>query len=282
MNLFQALILPEATTVSVNMVPTKKFFKAVLLIEAPISVEQAGLLHCEFLFDAAGNARAFEGAYRPSGDLSGAVVTVSGKSTAAVVLKTEKVAHFALQREEKKGMTVTVRIHLKEGEPEELLPLLQFLNTLNKGTFEAKIEDSQIPLIRTEGDGKDDPNVTYPQPDESGLYSVSRATVRPFGHKKPALKAELQLMTLEDGFISGWMIQAGFEKPSAGGEALLTRSTVFASEREAFEHAGRELLAFTRQDTFLRNGKAEDKAYGALLSWLFDMLPELTKDEVVA
>ncbi len=248
MNLFQPLILAEATTVSVNMV----------------------------LFDPAGNARAFEGAYRPTGELSGAVVTLAGKSTTPIRLASEKVAHFALQRQEKKGMTVQVRIHLKEGEPDELLPLLHFLNTLNKSNFEATIEDAQIPLGTQPANPSGDRPDEMPVPDEAGLYPTTRVTRRPFSHKK--LKAELQQLTVEDGWIAGWSMMANFEKPSNGGEALSVRSTVFASEAEALENAGRELLNFTRRDTFIRSGKTEDRAYGEFLGWLFDLLPALTKD----
>lgn len=216
MNLLQPLVLPGAKTEDLSMVPTKEFFKPVLVIVAPLTRENAILLRCEYLYDPAGNPHHFEGTHRPEGELSGAALVLAGTMVPAVEFKTEKVAHFGIFRVEKKGLSVRMRAHLPETGEEDLVKLFRFLSTLNKEGYTVTVTDAQGSLYTTlsteRGDdvALADPGHHWPLPDPHGVYGPGVCTVRPFQAKK--LTASVMTVQVGDEqFLWGWMLESHFK-----------------------------------------------------------------------
>lgn len=277
MNLLKPLELEETKTEDLSMVPTKGFFKPVLVMVAPLSKDNAALLKCEYLYDAAGNPQHFEGAHRLEGELSGAFIRLIGKTIAPVELKTEKVAHFSLFRLEKgRGMNVKMRAHLPEVGERELLTLFRFLATLNKEGYTLHVMDAQPVLEGTlpTGKGKDDPEHRWPEPGEGGFYDLKTAAKRPFRNQKPKLIADIITLQVEDNqYVFGYTIEAYLKAGAyTFGVKPNVRDTVYASSPAAASAAAR--LLWQAQAGFVA-APTETKAVQHLRDFLVDIEPQL-------
>lgn len=277
MNLHMPLILTDCKTIDVSMTPTKRFFKPVLQFAAPIDPERAELLGAAHLFDAAGNPRQFDGTYKVHGELAAPNLELKPKKGPAASIKTEKVAHFSFSREEKKGMRLTMRVHLPEDET-QLLALLNMLATLNKEGFTLTVIDAQRSLIEkprqepVAGDQK----YTPPVHDQHGNYDATAAVSRPFD--EGPIKAKILTLDVDGGFIFGWEFKAALKAEAiAKGQVLNTDCIVFNAESSARE-AGAEAIwnaaHSDRLQAVIGKGK-ETKALLALESWLIDCAPSL-------
>jgi hypothetical protein len=162
LNLLKPLVSKGATTESVDLVPTKKFFKPVIVITAPIEADNAELLGVRYLFDEKGNPRPFEGAHHLADELAAASVVFKSKSHGPVTIKTEKVAKLSLSRVEKKGMELKLRIHLPEDKT-KLFELLEFLSDLNKEGYTLTVTAAQRSLL------EEKPKEEKPEPVQTDL-----------------------------------------------------------------------------------------------------------------
>lgn len=274
MNLLSDLVLDAASLDGVPLIPTKDFFKAVLVISAPACAADAALLGAEWIFDADGNARLVDGAIKLHGELAGAQLTI-GTPTLERVIKTEKVGRFAFYREEKIGMFIRLRAHLPEAEP--LGELVAFLAAINKSPFRIVVSPAQGTLIRVEVAtliGKGDPEYKPAAPSEDGHFDVEKASKRPFQQGK--LKVVVFVIETEQGFRSSWTMLSGFERGAfTTGEALTVDRLPFPSDSQARELAASEI--WLKLPLLLQKGKKETDAKQALESWLCDLCPGLAR-----
>ena len=276
MNLFRPLELAKASTERLEFVPTKKFFKPVLVITAPVTLEEGELLRCEYLWNDKGLPRDFDGSHKLTGELPGAKLSLCGESRSEVI-DTEKVAHFTLFRQD--GMRLRLRAHLPENE--QLLELLSFLSELNKDGFKLVVRDAQVSLLGENAGGdssgeRQSPPERYPEPDLNGFFDPKDAVARPFSNKK--LKCTIYTLETKDGFLFGWSLNASAMKDAkTGGRDLNTSHATLPSESQAREHAVAEALAFITDENFHIEGKAEEKAVSDLKDYLFDIAPNLAR-----
>lgn len=239
MKLLKPLVLADATTTDVSLVPTKKFFKMVLVIEAPCTAEQADILGMGWLFDQGANPREFGGNVKAVGEEANAEITLTGKATAGVTILTERVAHISMARIEKTGMILAARIHLPEVKPKKLVELLEFLSTMNKTPFELIVTPAQRSMDfggapASSEFGKDENGL--PLPNAQGMYDVMAASVRNFTDDKFVVAA-IATIEIEGGFIGGWNCRINGKLPMNEGEALHRDREVFGAESEALQAA---------------------------------------------
>lgn len=243
MNLQSPLVLTGAKTEGVDLTPTKRFFKPVLVIAAPLSIEDARTLDCDYLFDDGGNARPFEGTHKLAGELANAHITLHGEVSGDVTFKTEKIAHMGCFREEKTGMKLQMRAHLPEDEA-ALIELLHFLSKLNKDGFTLTIAPGQRTLPGVLGDDMPSPGpglFKFPQADLDGFYPVALAAKMPLKNKN--CEAYIAVMEVEDGeWISSWSVN--WKKRDVGGNDLRTDSEIYPERPAALEAAARSAWTF--------------------------------------
>lgn len=266
MNLHAPLLLAEAKLLDVGLTPTSRFFKPVLHFQAPCDRDQAAQLGCEFLFDKHNNPIAFDGQHRPHGELPGAMVSLGVTTT--ILLQSEKVAHFAFQRIEKKGLVVQCRIHISEDQ--DLHKLLDFLADINKQPMLVTIKDAQISIletVQTEG---------WPAADSNGNYDERRAKLNTFSKGK--LKAYIRELQLgEDSYIASWSIAADLKSGQiADGEVLDKTRQVFDNAIDARRKAAASLLESGAGILKLDLTAAETKAVGFLQEWCEEHAPGLS------
>jgi hypothetical protein len=277
MNLIRPLIMDDANTEDLSMVPTKEFFKPVLVMVAPLTPENAQLLKCEYLFDHAGNPHEFEGTHKLAGELSGALITLAGKVVEPAEFTTEKVAHLGIFRSEKKGMRVRMRAHLPEIGEADLIKLFRFLSTLNKQGYQLSVSDAQLGLdLQGKGTGgRDDPAHRWPVAGAGGAYSLEKCSRSPFSVKKPKLIADVLTIQVEDDqFLGAWSCEAHFKTAAYnGGRIPNIRDVVYSSRQAAIAAAVRDLWEFHR--SILVDGDAEAKALEKLRDYALDLAPEL-------
>lgn len=265
MNLLKPLILEECTTVGLNLVPTKKFFKPVIIISSPLSRESAELLKVDHLFDRAGNPVHFEGSYKPGGELSGAEITFRSLHSGEVLVKTEKVAHVSCYLVEKKGLSVQFRAHLPDADDtkERLSELLDFLSQINKDKFTVQVNDRQgslVPIMAT------------------GPLSTRDAQTMDFSiliGKRTAIVGSVFVKPLDSHFISGWEAKgSGLKSQPAGGRALDADSLLHDTEAAALRAAVEGLLWWAKEDHHDGSPK-EIRAIGDLVDWCMNTVPAL-------
>jgi hypothetical protein len=281
MQLHRPLVLESAKTADVSLTPTKKFFKPVLVLDAPLTIECAALLECAYLFDGAGNPHHFEGHHKLEGELSGAIVDIAGKVTTPVTLTTEKVAHVACYRAEKKGMRVQLRIHLPEDEA-KLVELLHFLASLNKEGFTATVTPAQgtlIGVLAGTEPPREDETFRYPVADRStSEFPIQAAAKQPFTSKN--LEMRLYSMEIaEDLYISGWSLN--WKKKVAGGSPLVANKKLHPNSREAFREAAIEAHQFLLANA-VPKGVKEISDHEAGLAWLQNIVPDLARGQLLA
>jgi hypothetical protein len=280
MKLHKPLVLESAKTADVSLTPTKKFFKPVLVLDAPLTIEAAALLECAYLFDGAGNPHHFEGHHKLEGELSGALVDIKGQVTDPVSLKSEKVAHIACYRAEKKGMRVHLRIHLPEDEA-KLVELLHFLASLNKDGFTATVTDQQGTLIGVLVDDqqpRDDGTFRYPVPNAKGEYPIEAAAKQPFTNK--SLDIRLYSILIEEGlYLRGWMVNW---KNKVAREVPLSQDAGagYADSQSAFRSAAIEAHRFL-QGKVVPKGVKEVADHEAGQAWLQNIVPELARGHIL-
>lgn len=273
MKLLTQLDLKDATTVDVSMTPTKRFFKPVVVFEAPITREAAAILESAHLFDGRGNPHPFDGRYTLHGELAADLV-LQTKLGADIEIKTEKVARVAFFRQEKKGMFLSMRVHLPEGE-DQLLALLHKLAELNKEGFRLTLRPHQKPLILVDDKaGPGDPSYKHKEADPAtGAYDTDQATKRPF--RQGPVSAEAYTLDVEGGFVSGWQLRARFKRGDViAGEVPGKESQVWLSENDALSSALDGLWAAMRKEAGVASDSKEKKAWSALEAWIMDMHPE--------
>jgi len=277
MTLSRPLILEKSRTKDVSLTPTERFFKPVIVIGAPCSRADAELIGCEWLFDAQGNAHHFEGSVKATAELSTAAVTLRGV-TVSTDFKAEKIVHFRLARVEKVGLEVQMRIHLTEHSPEDLVPLLAFLSTLNKEEFVLEITSAQMqlepakPVKDTISKRKPTRDADgMPVPMESGEYDANLATGVPFSNKH--VVATVASLEVRGGYIAGWHFRVTGKVARASGEPLSVKSEVYASESEAIEHAALAAHAFGLGILPDATGPTEASVRAAV-EWLAERCPK--------
>ena len=285
MNLHEALHLNDAKTNGVDLIPTTNFFKPVIVLDAPISLSQAKLLGCEYMFTSEGESVSFQGSFQLVGEIQAAEVTLAGKSTKAVTFKTQKIAKFALFLEEKTGMRLRVRIHLVEDE-KKLIELLHFLAKLNKDPFNVSIVDRQrsmnelidgpngakgdrAPFVGTLRGGDQpaaDPSGVFTSPviDGDGVYPLDLATVRP--HSAGQLQLKIYLLEVEpDRWISTYLVEWRTQLQGGGGD-LTPEQRRYEAPAFAIAESARQMKAIVAK----LNPKtpADKKHVASGLDWL--------------
>lgn len=264
MKLMQPFTIEDVATGEVSLVPTKKFFKPVLVLVAPLTIEGAAVLECSYLFDPSGNPYPFEGSHKLSGAVSGAVLTFTSKISGSVEIATEKVVHFALSIAEKQGMELQFRAHLPESE-EKLIELLHFLAKLNKEKFGVIVSPRQVSVFEIPGDA-----------------AVDRSAARewPFNilsGRSSAISGAVRVLEVEGLWIGGWECKAhGLKTPKAGGVQLTRDRPAFQAEAEALKWATEGLLDFVKMD-LAGEGPKELKAVAELVDWCIATVPELSR-----
>lgn len=269
-------MLDDARTEGVDLVPTKAFFKPVLIIGATIDRAHAEILECAYLFNGETPVE-FEGAHHLTAALPAAEITLAGKTVAPVVIKTEKVVKFTLSREEKKGMRLTLRAHLKE-DADKLFQLLTFLSQLNKEPFQFTVRSAQKSLLEVIPSGAPggDPNHKFPLPDpETGFYDLKYANKRPCESKN----LDMWLYTLQiddEKFIASWGIN--WKNKQAAHEDLHADNQDYPSSAEALKVAAETAWRWLRQE-IVPKGVKEIAEHEAGLVFLQDFSPELARQD---
>lgn len=141
----EALRLTGATIEEINLQPTDKEPKAVLVITAPLAAELAQQLDCrEMFFDGNGVPRAFEGAVGLTHLLKDRVVEteLTGPLFADLAHK------FRIGHSSDTELTVTIRLHFTG--TQALQTLLSFFETTNKQPFDVTIAPEQGSLFEEE------------------------------------------------------------------------------------------------------------------------------------
>lgn len=269
MNLLKPMVLEKAKTEALNMVPTKEFFKPVLVLVAPLTYENAQLLRCDYLFDANKNPHQFEGTHRPEGELSGAFLQLGG----LMVGKTELVGRFGVFLE-KKELQLRLRSHLLELKKEALVDLFGFLSSLNKEGYSLTVTDTQGSLLADQlgGSAAKPAPAVYAIPDDVGLIAVEYCNSQPFSAKK--LKASIYTAQIDDElFAWGWMLDCSFhdaviEKKIPNSETACTTHSL-AVEKAAYD------LFFQVQKSVQGTTPGEGKSRDALIEFLVDLVPGL-------
>lgn len=280
MTLFQPLNLDDAATVGVDLVPTKQFFKPVLILDVPITATTAEILQCQYLFTQHGEPVAFEGAHKLTHELAGAELTLTGK-TGRVVLKTDKITRFSLSVTEKTSMTLRFRAHLPENE-KKLVELLHFLAKLNKDKFGVTIKDQQKSITeqladvaaaghQAEGAPTGDDSIQgFLQPGEDGLYPTDRATRR--NVKSAMLEVELLVVEVRgDNFVGGYT--GRWKKGEAVGEYPSDQSRFYSTSDMALASAAQSAFNWV-QAVIEANGPKEIAAKAAVCGKLQELFVE--------
>lgn len=267
MNLLLPLTLEEATTEMVNMVPTKEFFKPVLVITAPLDRSGAELLGCDYLFDPAGNPVKFDGTHKLQGELPGAAISLGGRLVDVYTAASEAVRHFACYVLEKKGLRVRVRIHLPELAEDNLLRLLSFLTTLNKEAFTLTVTPAQKTLV--------DMLVNTEQAATAEQKVELEASHLHYGDGNSKLVAMVAIAETAGGFHYGWFGRWNGKQKLEGKQELVRLQELQASEMAARDAALASLLKFAAE--IMPKGRKEEEEIIGLRSWIFDLAPELTR-----
>lgn len=260
--------MSDARTEGLEMVPTKDFFKPVLVISSPITKEMAEVLNAAWVFDQHGNPQRFEGTLKlAEGELSGATLTLVGKVADPIEIRTEKIAHFSVFKIEDK-LFMRIRAHLQDKGVEGLVSIFQFLAGLNKGAYIAQITESQGTLPGT--------LVGKPKPDENGEYSedeAARLNVHfKIGRAQKGLKAEVLTLEVDGGWVYGWMckgegLRDASDEVKFGGQTLNEDCPIVASENEAIEKAKKGLAIFAMALSRAASKADEKTAVEGLLTW---------------
>jgi hypothetical protein len=270
MRLLQPLHLDGATTEGLNMVPTKEFFKAVLVFVAPLSLDNAKILGCDYLYDSHGNPHHFEGTHRPQGEESGAVIQLSKQ----LELATEKVGKFGIFLVEGE-LQLRLRAHLKEMEEQEIASLFRFLARLNKDGYLLGVLPAQasfVPGFAGEASATAAPQA-WPEPEDGGYFPFEKCALRPFSARK--LKATVAVIqTGEDQFLFGWKLDCQFRDPVMASKMPNITDTVYPTHAVALEKGAYELFD-TVQMKVTTTTAAESKAHSELIDYLVDMDPSL-------
>ncbi len=275
MKLLKPLVLSEAHIQGVQFVPTKAFFKPVLVFSAPADSDIAKLLDASPLYKAI-SAGVVEGNVKLHGALPGAEVVLRGAHQERII-KSEQVAHFTFFREDKEDR-IRLRVHMKEGDgsPSDIL---DFLAEINKDAFELTVQDAQGSLDGALADqsGKDDPDYKPAEPDGDGFFDEERASKRPF--KDGKIEGSIFLLETAEGFRTGWRLVAklGGSEPVAKGQLLSVDRLAFPSEREALAGAAGEIWLCIPE--LKAKGPREQKSIAALDAWVTDIDPGLAKAE---
>jgi hypothetical protein len=276
-NLLKPLVLESAKIENVALVPTKAFFKPVLVVSAPATVEEAKLFCADWLFDDGGLPRSIDGAVKLHGALAGAMVELIGAHQTREV-GSEEVAHVAFYREEKKAMRIRLRIHFPEDA--RLGDLLEFLAELNKAEFRVTVTDRQgslVPRLAGREVVVSELSDIVATADADGFYDERYASVRPF--KEGKIEAAILVLETAEGFRSGWRLVSKLTgaDPLTAGEVLSTDRLALPSELDARTLACREM--WLRLPILKPKGPKEQKQVAALDAWLTDLDPKLATAE---
>ncbi len=263
MNLHVPLELKTAETSEVRLVPTKAFFKPVLLIGSHLTKDDATIIGAHWVFDANGNPHNFDGSVKIAGDLAKAEVLIAG-----VQYITEAITGFVVSRDDKGRARLTFKIQFRDEEP--VAPLLEYLASINQNPFPVTVKDRQLSLVGSVV-GREDPEWKPAEPDENGNFDHRRGTIRPFSHK--LLSAAIIYIETAEGFRSGWSMISKFKESWEGGRVISTSSRAYASENEACEAGGR--LIWENIEQLKPGGKAEAKAIEMLRAYLVDISPAI-------
>lgn len=269
MNLLMPLVLSGATTEGVHMVPTKQYFKPVLVITAPLDRSHAALLGCEYLYDPSGNPVSFEGTHKLPGELPGAALALGGSLIAMYTVASEKVRGFGCFVVEKTGLRVRIRIHLPELNEDALVHLLQFLTTLNKEAFTVTITPAQKTLV----------DALVNTDDQGRLADRTEidASHWHFGDSKTKMVAMVSAAEVNGGWNYGWFCRWSGKRKAEAKEELVRIQEVQPSEMAARDRALVELLSFVGGIEPSR-GKEEAEVVN-LRSWVFNISPDLARPD---
>ena len=259
--LLKPLFLEEASTSSLSMIPTVKYFKPVIVISAPFGPEPAALLEADWAFDKFGNPHSFDGSLKLTIEVAGGIVQFS-TGQGDYEIQCEKVASFSVYREQKTGMRCKLSCHMPDfPEREDLHKLLDYLASINKEKFSLRVESPQGSLLTEEL--AIDKEIPF-------QFAVGR---------KVGLVGSLQIAKLEDGYVFGWECKApGFKQIAGGGKALDKDSIRFPDAQGAINQAASECLRFAKEGLNAES-KAEIEAAGKLVDQLVAAAPILHKGE---
>ncbi len=265
--MLDVLTLAEAKNEHVMLVPTKKYFKPVLVLTAPLTVDTARLIGADWAFDSMGNPQSFEGSIKLTIELTRATVAVVGEVSGEVSVVSEVVKTFSVFRQEKTGVRLRLRVHLPEDRA-QLLELLDFMSNLNKEPFTVTVSpDSLFTSVESEG-----------APVRSGSTPIEHKMNITKG-KKTLVVGKLTTQPTAGGFVAAWEIKAvALQGAPADGSAITEDSQVFGREPDALAWAGSEMMSCLKY-TLKPDSLDEVKAVGQAVDWLVEKVPSLRKAE---
>lgn len=261
--LLDAITLEEGKTGNVSLVPTEKYFKPVLVLNAPLTPQTAALIGASWAFDQFGNPQPFKGSISLTIEIPRAIITLRGEITGEIRLIGETVKHLSVYVQENSGLRVNMRIHLPEDKA-QLTEMLDFLSKLNKEKFTIQVEPESL-LVGT-------------QPD---VPQTVNAVEHPFrielSKNKPAMIGSVKTFPTGGGFIGSWECKGiGLTGSPAGGQAANDDSPVFEKETGACEWAAGELMNFLKYK--IAPNAREVKAVAQLCDWVLELAPTLRKE----
>jgi hypothetical protein len=268
MKLLLPLQLKTAKTEALNMVPTEKFFKPVLVLVAPLTKENADIIGCGYLYDPHGNPYHFQGTHRPEGELSGATIRLS-----ALEIKTEKVCKFSVFLDEDL-LHIRLRAHLPESEESTMVRLFSVLASLNKTPFDLTVTDAQGTLVpKFGGEAETAAPVEWPQAFADGSYGFDVCVKRPFSAKK--LKACIYTMqTGDESFVWGWTLNCQFNKlKPVEQERRPLQVEAMPTSQSAVARSALTLAEFA-VTAIECDAAAESKQFNDLIEYLADFCPD--------
>lgn len=273
MNLLVPLNLPEVSTKSVNLIPTKNFFKAVLVTASLLTPENADLLGCAYLFDKNGEPFPFEGAHHPAWRMAGGTIVLASTGS-NFENKIEKVSNLSISQNDGK-MELELRVHFPMMDSKPLADLIKLLGKVNKDKYGLLIAADQGSIFGAPVavEGKSDPTEKYPQPSPEGIYDFSVCNARPFSSRK--LKASAFVVEVaEESFLVGYRLDCSFANPLEVAKMPNDHDTVYGTHEKALKAAAGEIFDTARLRILTTNA-AESKSYDELMAYLIDLNPTL-------
>jgi hypothetical protein len=267
MTLDTPLSLPGAATGEVTLVPTKKYFKPVVIVSAPLDLKAAQLLKCAYLFDPHGNPHNFVGSHKLEQEISGVILTFDDNGR-KVAIPCEKLASLSCYIAGKQEHTLRIRFsaHIPRDTEEQLLDLLKFFSQTNKQNYDCIATAAQQNLFGNQGNGP---------------FSLEDAEKLPFSAKigrKPGLFADVYVLERNGVYISGWDLKAPGIGDKVAGRAMMPDSPTFATRQLAIDSAAAEAFRVVKRE-FDPDGAAEVKAISELCDWLLSIASEGDDDE---
>lgn len=276
MRLFKPLELTGTKTLQVQFTPTKDFFKPVLVLNSLLDIETARQLCCDYLFDAKGNPRHFEGTHKLSGQLDSPKVELNHGTTLAVDVAAQKVTKMSCSINKAGEMELTTRVHLVEmNDSLKLAQLMELLNGLNKAEFAVLVTDTTTLNFGDPEKEKPaaDGTYKYPKPKADGMYPLELCEKKTYD--SPLTTFFVYTLEVAEGtFVGG--SSANWKRKETSADFPSKESKLYPSAMLALEEAAARAWTWWT-NVVTPKGVKEIADHEAVKVFLIGMCPALAR-----